>query len=424
MLRRWMKECRGQGLDAYAMFPCHGAALLAPQPWAWAYWTRARTIMLWVFVPLLFGLCYADDTGFLANSGEEPSILDVRGSFSTASTAGRGLQEINDNDSDTVDAQATAPGTLHWVLAVILGALLVAGLVRVWRVLHSADGVGPLRQVPEGFRPVECGACRAMQYVTIHGRIFICFSCNAPGRVPVDLPLQTPFQDLEVASGPLRRYEFRKEGENFWQELKSEVIDENQVPSRSRPSGAGSVAGASGTNGTQEPSPTVVGSQALEREDSTTSLRTQISGALPQCVVCLDSIGNMVMVPCGHGGICEDCTARIVQNRASGGSHCPHCRSVIKLVVKIREVDGEIARGIEHRIPMVRHTPTPTLPFPPIISSAGGGGGAAGSGAVASAGTDASGAGSGGGGAAQASDSRDARSGSNLVTGIINPQLR
>eukprot|EP00435_Cladocopium_sp_Y103_P052509 s916_g16.t1 len=75
---------------------------------------------------------------------------------------------------------------------------------------------------------------------------------------------------------------------------------------------------------------------------------------LPQCVVCLDEIGNMVLLPCAHGGVCEECTTRIVQNRAFGGAHCPHCRSAISTIVKLEEVEGEMAKGIELRIPMAR----------------------------------------------------------------------
>eukprot|EP00434_Breviolum_minutum_P030320 symbB.v1.2.026820.t2/scaffold2709.1/size72633/3 len=77
-------------------------------------------------------------------------------------------------------------------------------------------------------------------------------------------------------------------------------------------------------------------------------------GGLPQCVVCLDETGNMVLLPCAHGGVCEDCVTRIVQNRAFGGAHCPHCRSGISTIVKLQEVEGELAKGVELRIPMAR----------------------------------------------------------------------
>jgi len=70
--------------------------------------------------------------------------------------------------------------------------------------------------------------------------------------------------------------------------------------------------------------------------------------------VCLDMPGNMVLLPCAHGSVCEECVTRIVQNRASGGAHCPHCRSNIQVLVKISEIEGEIARGLELRIPMAR----------------------------------------------------------------------
>merc|ERR1719188_788270 len=84
-----------------------------------------------------------------------------------------------------------------------------------------------MRHVPEGMRPVECGACRTMQYVTTHGRIFICFSCHSANRIPIEAP-RTDQQDLVAPTGPLRSFEFKKGGENFWQELKQEEISEAQ----------------------------------------------------------------------------------------------------------------------------------------------------------------------------------------------------
>merc|ERR1711862_493982 len=104
------------------------------------------------------------------------------------------------------------------------------------------------------------------------------------------------------------------------------------------------------------PRPIVIGRPSVNQSevDSNASNRTSDASGLPQCVVCLDLIGRMVLLPCAHGGVCEDCVTRIVQNRASGGAHCPHCRSIIKTLVKIHELDGEIAKGIEYRIPMAR----------------------------------------------------------------------
>lgn len=82
-----------------------------------------------------------------------------------------------------------------------------------------------MRHVPEGMRPVECGACRTSQYAASHGRIFICFSCRSANRLPVELP-RVEVQELISPTGPLRSYEFSKEGEILWQETRSEDIEE------------------------------------------------------------------------------------------------------------------------------------------------------------------------------------------------------
>jgi hypothetical protein len=256
------------------------------------------------------------------------------------------------------------PGAMSWILALALFVGVLGGLVHVYHVLRGNDSLGlGIRNVPDGMHPVECGACHAMQYIHTHGRIFVCYSCHLANRLPIEFPRMEETR-LVAATGPLRRYEFRKgRSNNFWQELRQDQVQQGDCSSAflqvnaepdggGNPSAAGTPAAPVGIRVIGE-NPCVLGRQS-DVDDEVISCATNDGSGIPRCVVCLDMPGNMVLLPCAHGSVCEECVTRIVQNRASGGSHCPHCRSNIQVLVKIHEVEGEFAKGLELRIPMAR----------------------------------------------------------------------
>jgi hypothetical protein len=341
-------------------------------------------IRIWFVVFVMVVLTEATTTEVASTAPSLRSSVSRRAQEEATNQTSPAAAPGGSASSQTEDSDDSSPGAVQWVLAFILIAMLVAGLMRVYRVLQIAGNVSPMRHVPDGMRSVECGACRTAQYAASHGRIFICFSCRQANRLPVvELP-RVEVQELVSPTGPLRRYEFSKGGEILWQEIKSEDIEEGAateeaIAKRDEPT----VIGARSRDGVQ---PTVIGARARENpagnEDSTsrvsvgsialesetesnasgvsrhTSASRRSHGGLPHCVVCLDSPGCMVLIPCGHGGVCEECCTRIAQNRASGGAHCPHCRSGIQKLVKISEINGSVAKGIEYRIPMARPAPT------------------------------------------------------------------
>lgn len=241
--------------------------------------------------------------------------------------------------AQVLDGRTEEPGTLHWALAVILALILIAGLFRSYRILKQTQNLTVVRHAPEGMRIVECGNCRTPQYVSAHGRIFICCGCHCANRIPLDTGRA---EELVIPEGPLKKFEFKKGGENYWQEVSQEELEDGAelVLTPSRPQRA------------LEEDVNTVAPSLIGKVDVETASNAE--NGLPQCVVCLDEIGNMVLLPCAHGGVCEECTTRIVQNRAFGGAHCPHCRSAISTIVKLEEVEGAMAKGIELRIPMAR----------------------------------------------------------------------
>lgn len=334
------------------------------------------------------------------------SIVSVRCEAQTAHPSSSTATSQVAQDGDVTDL---APSAIHWALAAILVVALIGSLVRVARILQNDDAITPIRHAPEGMRPVQCGACHSMQHVTIHGRIFICFSCHSANRIAMDFSISEDHH-LVAATGPLRRFEFHREGENFFQETTRVEIDDaeaarliaaaakapvtgnatgnannpevpvntqasNEQPScetlPEEPTSNGPTPpdesnadvdeqdtqnGVNPRIGTR-PTPAFLGraSSDLESNPSITSKPSKMSCAgLPSCVVCLEDEGNMVLLPCAHGGVCEGCATRIAQNRASGGAHCPHCRGSIQTLVKLHEVDGRVAKGVEFRIPIAR----------------------------------------------------------------------
>lgn len=292
------------------------------------------------------------------------------------------------------------PGVMQWVLSVILVTLLCGHLVRIWRVLRGENALVLQRSAPEGMRTVQCGHCHRMQYLQTHIRIFNCYHCGSTNRLTADPIRSSPAPALELieSTGPCKKYEFRRQGELLWQVIKEE-IDEgssaNLADSTSAEDGPGDSASekssqlepeqnnegdapqaptnalreedgqeltvldideAAGAAGATGPPP-VPETKGGPRSRGSRRSRRRGGGEWEPCGVCWDDPGRMVLLPCSHGSVCQECAVRIAQNRASGGAKCPHCRTEIAMLVKLTEVHGEnqeLARGVEHRVPIAR----------------------------------------------------------------------
>jgi hypothetical protein len=70
------------------------------------------------------------------------------------------------------------------------------------------------------------------------------------------------------------------------------------------------------------------------------------------CTVCMDAEADTVMMPCAHGGICYKCADALVRKfLLLGGAKCIHCRHQIESLVKLSDMDRDVAEGIEIEIP-------------------------------------------------------------------------
>jgi hypothetical protein len=90
---------------------------------------------------------------------------------------------------------------------------------------------------------------------------------------------------------------------------------------------------------------------------------------VPQCQVCMDGPGDVVLLPCTHGAICEACAKHIARNLSVGGNHCVKCRQEIRNLVRLNELYTDHATGVPVEVPIdsVRKGP-PKVPPPPGLN--------------------------------------------------------
>mmetsp|Transcript_102082 Transcript_102082/g.284191 ORF Transcript_102082/g.284191 Transcript_102082/m.284191 type:complete len:234 (-) Transcript_102082:222-923(-) len=61
------------------------------------------------------------------------------------------------------------------------------------------------------------------------------------------------------------------------------------------------------------------------------------------CKVCFEKPSEVVLLPCRHGGLCEDCYRSALFSRPvhRGGRSCPFCRKTIREAVQFYHLPGE-----------------------------------------------------------------------------------
>ena len=71
-----------------------------------------------------------------------------------------------------------------------------------------------------------------------------------------------------------------------------------------------------------------------------------------QCTICMDEAADTVLRPCNHGGIGFKCADALVRRSLlSGGACCPQCRTQITSLIKLSEMNEQMAKGVEMEIP-------------------------------------------------------------------------
>ena len=104
--------------------------------------------------------------------------------------------------------------------------------------------------------------------------------------------------------------------------------------------------------------------RAFESADTKGSSGSRSLPDIASCSVCMEEPGDIVLLPCRHGAICEDCARFIVGNNAVGGQKCPKCRQQISQILKLAEVTHTIITAVNLPMGVVASGP-PRVPPPP-----------------------------------------------------------
>jgi hypothetical protein len=86
--------------------------------------------------------------------------------------------------------------------------------------------------------------------------------------------------------------------------------------------------------------------------------------SIPICSVCLEGVGDIILEPCGHGGICEDCARHIALNKAVGGPHCPLDKRPIDHILRIGELHPDFVKARTLELPELAAKEPPRVPPP------------------------------------------------------------
>lgn len=68
-----------------------------------------------------------------------------------------------------------------------------------------------------------------------------------------------------------------------------------------------------------------------QQEELQVSVERIYDSGEPECVVCLEDLKTLVMVPCGHYCLCANCKTKIFK--------CPLCRATITLAVTTDQIN-------------------------------------------------------------------------------------
>ena len=205
-------------------------------------------------------------------------------------------------DLENQDQVISSGGIIALVLLVTFAVILLGSCIYQSRKkVHQSD--------PQ-HRVMHCGGCRRAFRVpsSVDDADFMCSRCVTEGRRRMSKVLEEE-----------RIVRFAKMKESANQPIKLQRVTSTffKVASRRTKSILGNNPGLSKTPGTRETS--------IEEESSRTATTTE-------CKICFDDESCIVLIPCGHSGVCEGCAKDLVTLT----KECYICRSDIELLAKIK----------------------------------------------------------------------------------------
>ena len=67
---------------------------------------------------------------------------------------------------------------------------------------------------------------------------------------------------------------------------------------------------------------------------------------LGHCDLCMDALGDCVLLSCGHGGVCERCATSLL-TLSSTSNQCPVCRAEIAAILRILALYEDCAKTVQ-----------------------------------------------------------------------------
>ena len=207
-------------------------------------------------------------------------------------------------DAEHQDPAISAGGIAALVILVVFAAILLGSCIYQSR--KSATQDEPQHRI------LRCGGCRRAFRVpaTVEGVDFMCSRCVTEGRRRMSVVLEEE---------RLARFARMREAAN--KSVKLERVTSTFFKIASRRS-------KSGIPATPETP------DSPDRADVLTHQKTNQSLAGgSECKICFDDESSIVLIPCGHSGICEGCAKDLVTLT----KECYICRSEIELIAKINK---------------------------------------------------------------------------------------
>ncbi len=178
---------------------------------------------------------------------------------------------------------------------------------------------------------VDCSVCSSRQGIPRSANVFVCYSCHSANFVEREgNRVVRNFSPSPTPSG--RKVSLHRVTDTFFKVETGQAQEDS--PAQDNPSAESQEADVE-----KQPAPAHSSDQQPVTEPT-------------MCTVCMDAPADTVMMPCAHGGICFKCADSLVNKYLlRGGAKCIHCRSSIDTLVKLSDMDKDIAQGIEIEIP-------------------------------------------------------------------------
>ena len=227
----------------------------------------------------------------------------IRPIFEIICLTGFNFASVSAVEGESSDPTISAGGITALVLLVVFSVVLLGSCVYQSRKATSAEG-------PQN-RILRCGGCRRAFRVpsSVDGAEFMCSRCVTEGRRRMSFVLEEE---------RMARFEKMRESAN-------KPVQLQRVTSTFFKLARGSKINIGGSASSSK----ILGTPNTSSGDRS----GQSTPEALECKICFDDESCIVLLPCGHGSLCEGCAKDLV----TATKECYICRTEIELIAKIRK---------------------------------------------------------------------------------------